>query len=312
MAAARRRAAESAAPRPLLVGTPPADAPPAEQAVPTGALAHVHMIPSAQIRPGRYQKRLAEARDEETYQHLLAQMRADYERGHLKLLLFVMPDPQNPGFYHPSRGGHRRLEIAQILGVPEILCYVDEYDPGDLAAGTYFENEGRQDLSIIEKGLMYQAFMDDYGLTQEEVATHYCVKGGQPYVGRCVRAARYQPDIQSLILADPERALRVADILAQLDAVEDGVTKRAPLIAAFKARTLTTDQVSQAVKAILQGQPVVLDEQGVHSLARQDRIMALEKGFDRWSRTLGTAAPSEEERLRLAQVRTLIDAILAR
>ena len=280
-------------------------------------LEHLRMIPVDHIRPGRYQKRLKEAQDPLILALLEEQMRTDYERGELQLFLFVMQDPANPDFFNPSRGGHRRVEIAQKIGVSEILCYVSEYDPEDLSFGTYFENEGRQNLSIIEKGLMYLAFIEDRNLSQEEVAIQYHVKGGRNYVGRCIRAAKAAADIQAMIFHDPDRSMRVLDVLSQLDFVDDGVAKRAPIIAAFQNKQLTADGVQIAVNRVLAGEVFSLGGQGegktlpLKEIARIERFHSVRTGFDRYLREVENEPPGPQEREELAQLRQRIDEVLA-
>ena len=296
---------------------PPLVSPLPEPAPLPPSLEHLQMVPVSQIRPGRYQKRLKEAENSEVLAQLEAQMGADYERGALRLFLFVMKDRDDPAFFNPSRGGHRRVEIAQKLGVPEILCYVSEYDPEELSYGTYFENEGRQDLSIVEKGLMYLTFIEDRDLSQEEVAIQYHVKGGRDYVGRCIRAAKAAKDVQAMIFRDPDRSMRVVDVLSQLDVLEDAAPKRAPIIAAFEQKQLTADGVQIAVSRVLAGEVFTPAEQeGSHPLplkeiARTERFRSARVGFDRYFREVQKTPPSTQEREELMLLRQKIDDVLA-
>ena len=276
-------------------------------------LSHLKLIPTNQIQAGRYQKRLEAARDQETYAQLKEQMASDYAQGKLKLFLFVMPDPEHPGMYVPCRGGHRRLAIAQEIGVPDLLCEVIDYDASDLASGTYFENEGRQDYSLIEKGLLFQAIMTDEPLlTEATLAERYHVKGGQPYVSRCITSAGYEPDLQALIFWNPEKTTKVVRVLAALDALEDHVEKRAPMIQAFTEGKLTADQVETAVKDLLQGIPFALNENRIKEVVRTEGIALTSQKFDRWYRTRGDAPLSSGEREHVLRMRQLLDSLLQR
>src|SRR5258708_6016060 len=220
-------------------------------------LAHFQMLPIDRIRAGHYQQRRAEAVDPVKYAQLEQQMCSDQEQGTLRLQLYVMPDPDDPTFYNPARGGHRRLEVAQKLGVTELLCEVIPYNAEELARGTLFENEGRQDLTIVEKGQTYLLLMHNFGLTQQEVADKYHVDGGRDYVARCISAAEADPDIQAMIFVAPDRSMRAVVYLSQLSGRPSAVAERAPIIQAFLEEKLTVDGVKIAVQQVKDGIPLL-------------------------------------------------------
>lgn len=270
---------------------------------------NLQLISIDRIRPGRYQKRTEEAKDHLVYQQLETQMRSDYECDQLRLFLVVMPDPDDSSFYNPSRGGHRRTEIAKRIGVKEILCFVEEaYDAQELLRGTYAENFGRQNLTTIEEGYIYQAAIEDNGWTQEEVAKHLNVPGGRMHVAHCIRSTYYKPDIQAMIYKAPERSKRVASALTRLDSLPDAVEKRAPIIADFLNEKITVDRVEIMVERLLQGKETV----PIKEIARTDRIRATRKGFGRYLKEIGNQKPSDEEREELEALSKEIAEILAR
>lgn len=240
-----------------VVPMPPSPQPKPEPLPPW--LQHFKKIPISQIRPGVYQKRLPEARkrNQEKDAQLEMQMRFSHERGHLHLDVAVMPDPDDSGFYNPSQGMHRRIEIARKIGITELLCYVQKYDRDALAQGTYFENSdfARLGLNIIEEGLIFQQAMEDNPrFTQEDVAEFFKLPnlGGREHVKVCLGAARAMPDVQELVYHDPERATRVIGKLSLMDGLDNCVAKRAPIIQGFLEKRLTADQVDLAVEAVRQ------------------------------------------------------------
>lgn len=271
---------------------------------------NLQLVPIERIKPGRYQARKEEAKDQAIYQQLETQMQSDYERGQLRLFLSVMPDPDDPTFYNPSRGGHRRIEIARRIGVKEILCFVEDvYDAKELLRGTYAENLGRQNLTMIEEGYIYQAALDDNpDWTQDDVAAHLHVSGGRMHVAHCIRSINYASDIQAMIYAAPERSKRVASALAKLDPLPDAAKKRVKIIADFLSEKLTVDQVEVMVERLLNGKKPL----GVKEIARIERIQSTRKGFARYLKEIGAQKPDEEERRELEGLFREIQEILAR
>lgn len=279
-------------------------------------LAHFQLIPIERLRPGRYQKRLLEARDEEKYVQLEAQMRDSYEHGGLRLFVPVMPDPEDEHFYNPAQGMHRRIEIAAKLGIAELPCYVESYNAEALALGTLYENMGRQDLTIVELGYVFLQMRDDFNLTQEEIARRvYREKpGGRDYVKRCVAAAQADPDIQSLIFLAPDRSVSIIGPLSRLHP-----ESRAPLIEAFLAEKLKAEGIIQAVKEIEAGGSFSLDEGAVNqgattpkTLDRIARAVRARKSWTSYFNEIRSAPLSHTERVELEELRRQLDDVLRR
>jgi ParB family transcriptional regulator, chromosome partitioning protein len=67
--------------------------------------------------------------------------------------------------------GERRLRASQILGLSEVPVVVVEAGPAQKLEIAIIENIQREDLNPIEEGLAYQTLMDEFGYTQEEVAS---------------------------------------------------------------------------------------------------------------------------------------------
>ena len=285
-----------------------------EQSLPPW-LAHFQMLSIDRIRKGRFQQRRPEAFDQEKYAQLEKQMRIDLEQGTLRLQLYVMPDPEDETFFVPARGGHRRVEIAVNLGITELLCEVIPYNAEELARGTLFENDGRQDLTIVEKGQTYLLLMHDFGLTQQEVADQYHVPGGRDYVARCISAAEADPDIQVMIFADPERSMRAVVYLSQLSGRPNAVAERAPIIQAFLEGILTVDGIKIAVEQVKRGIPFVLEENRAGTLSpktvtRLQHAIATHKTMDRWFNAIGQSQLTQAERTELEQLQERIAAML--
>ena len=279
------------------------------------------------IRPGPFQVRMVI--DPEKDEQLRKQIRTDLEHHDtLQHVFVVVLDPDDNAFYNPKLGGHRRLNIAKELGVKEVFIWIEEYDQEELARGTYFENNrgARQDLTIVEEGELFRRVQKTLGWTQTTIAERFYVEGGQSHVARCMQAASYPEDIRRMLFKDPERGMRAAEKLAQLEALgpEEAREARAPLIEGFLAKDsqkrLSTDSIQIAVDRILgmasfeegalrQGGPQQLP---VEQLRRLERATTARKSFGRYMREIGEARPSVEERAELESLRRQIEAILAR
>ncbi|MDP4125543.1 MAG: ParB/RepB/Spo0J family partition protein [Bacillota bacterium] len=66
--------------------------------------------------------------------------------------------------------GERRLRAAKLAGFSKIECIVQSCSDQEMAERAIIENIQRADLSPIEEGLAYNRLIEDYGLTQEQVA----------------------------------------------------------------------------------------------------------------------------------------------
>jgi len=285
------------------------------------------IVPIRQIRPGFFQSRLVE--DQAKDDLLRKRMQADLNNHKIPRHAFaVVVDPDDSAFYNPKMGGHRRLKIAQELGVTEVCVWVDEYDAVELARGTYTENDPatRQDLNIVEEGRFFQRAQEKLDWTQTEIAERFDVDGGQPHVSRCIQAASYPPDLQHMLFKDPDRGMRAAVILFQLEALgkEEAVRAREPLIAAFLAENpkdrLSTDALQIAVNRKLGKSPSANGRSApeaeaplsVQNIRRLERVSGVGKSLERFRKEIGTEPPTGEERHQLQALQEQINELLAR
>ncbi len=266
-------------------------------------------VPIEKIRPGRYQKR--ESVDPEKYQQLKDQI-ADLGFNFVAVL-FV--DPDDDAFYNPAMGGHLRIQAASELGITEVLAVIREYDRVALAKGTYMENQGRQPLTLVEEGLIFQECQDDLGWTQEEIAKNLIVPGGRSHVALCMLTVTAAPDLREMLRKDPKRGQRAFYYFRQLDELgqERAMELRAPHIADFLIGKISTDEVRLIMKQILDkehGQteePVSLDQ-----ARREHKITSTLASFQRFEKEIGAAPVSSTERETLETLKTKIEEMLAR
>ena len=73
--------------------------------------------------------------------------------------------------YYQIIAGERRWRAARLAGLKEIPAMVLEAGEGEVMELALIENLQRQDLNPIEEAEGYDRLMQQFGLTQEEVAS---------------------------------------------------------------------------------------------------------------------------------------------
>ena len=66
--------------------------------------------------------------------------------------------------------GERRLRASKIAGLVEVPVIIKDYSDDERKIITLLENVQREDLNTVEKAFGYKALIDEYNLTQDEVA----------------------------------------------------------------------------------------------------------------------------------------------
>jgi len=119
-------------------------------------------LPVAQIRPNPYQPRKEFRPDE------LADLEASLKASGLLQPITVRPSPKGRGY--ELIAGERRLRSATRLGWTEIPAVIKEIDDRTLLTLALVENLQRTDLNPLEEAEGYQRLIDEFELTQQQVA----------------------------------------------------------------------------------------------------------------------------------------------
>lgn len=119
-------------------------------------------IPISRIRPNPYQPR-KQFNEEE-----LLELQASLRTNGLLNPIAVRPASSGEGF--ELIAGERRLRAASALGWPEIPAIVKEIDDQTLLTLALVENLQRADLNPMEEAEGYRHLMQNFSLTQAEVA----------------------------------------------------------------------------------------------------------------------------------------------
>ena len=117
--------------------------------------------------------------------------------------------------------GERRWRAAQRAGLRSVPALVRDADDKGALEAAVVENVHRQDLNALEEAAAYRQLIDDFGLTQEEVAAR--VGRSRSAVANTVRLLNLAPAVQRLVVEGNLSAGHGRALLA----LEDGAAQRA-------------------------------------------------------------------------------------
>jgi len=126
--------------------------------------------------------------------------------------------------------GERRTRAAREAGLSAIPAIVRDTADEDLLRDALLENLHRSELNPLEEASAYQQLLDDFGITQEELATR--IGRSRPQISNTIRLLRLPVPVQQrvaagvltagharaiLSLEDPEAMQRLADKVVNED-----------------------------------------------------------------------------------------------
>lgn len=174
-------------------------------------------LPLSAIEPNRYQPR--DTFDEEGLVALTASVR---ELGVLQPILVRPLDDDR----YELIAGERRWRAAKRAGLPTIPAVVREVQDGDSLEQALVENLHREDLNAIEEAAAYQQLIDDFSMTQEQVAAR--VGKSRSAVANALRLFQLPPSIQKLIIDGRLSAGHARALLGTPDrSFQEALAKRA-------------------------------------------------------------------------------------
>jgi ParB family chromosome partitioning protein len=142
------------------------------------------------LEPGSFQPR--RMMDEAALDELADSLKS---RGILQPLL-VRPHPSAEGQYQII-AGERRWRAAQKAGLHEVPVLVRALSDTDAMAAGLVENLQRQDLNGIEEAEGFRRLIDEFGLTQEQLAQ--AIGKSRPHITNMLRLLGLPPDLQTYV-----------------------------------------------------------------------------------------------------------------
>ncbi len=152
---------------------------------PTGGL---RQIPVTAITPNPRQPRTA--LDPEALAELAASIK---EHGLLQPLVVTRLGPER----YQLIAGERRWQAARLAGLETVPVVVKEATPQQLLELALVENIQRADLNPLEEAAAYRQLVDEFGLTQEQVAAR--VGKSRVAVTNTLRLLKLPPQVQQAL-----------------------------------------------------------------------------------------------------------------
>ena len=143
-----------------------------------------HLLPIYKVEPNRSQPR--QDFDEEELQNLADSIA---EHGIIQPLTVR----ELPSGYYQIIAGERRWRAARMANLSEVPAVVIEADDKKVMELALIENLQRQDLNPVEESLGYQSLMNDFALTQDQVAQR--VGKSRPAVANALRLLQLPADL---------------------------------------------------------------------------------------------------------------------
>ena len=162
-------------------------------------------LPLDAITGNRYQPRTEF--DEAALDELAASIRA------LGVLQPILVRPRGDGGFELV-AGERRWRAAARAGLAVIPAIVRQVEDQSALAQAVVENVHRQDLHALEEAAAYQQLIEDFGLTQDDVARR--VGRSRPAVANTLRLLQLPASLQTLV-ADGRLSAGHARALLGLD-----------------------------------------------------------------------------------------------
>lgn len=148
--------------------------------------------------------------------------------------------------------GERRWRAAQRAGLKSIPALVRPADDENTLEAAVVENVHRQDLNALEEAAAYRQLMDDFRLTQEDVAAR--VGRSRSAIANTVRLLNLAPAVQRLIVeghlsAGHGRALLALEDEAACQALAEEVVRESLTVREAERRAAEIQAGTEVVSA---------------------------------------------------------------
>lgn len=104
------------------------------------------------------------------------------------------------GKFYEIIAGERRWRAARLAGVKEVPVVIREYTDREIMEISLIENIQREDLNPIEEALAYESLINEYSLTQEEVAEK--VSKNRSTIANSLRLLKLCDEVRQMIIED--------------------------------------------------------------------------------------------------------------
>ncbi|HUH04352.1 MAG TPA: ParB/RepB/Spo0J family partition protein [Kofleriaceae bacterium] len=197
------------------------------------------------------------------------------------LIVRVRPARDGGGYYLIA--GERRWRASQRAGLHDVPVVVQDVEPSEAFERALVENLQRSDLNPIEEAEAFHRLIEEFGHTQEQVATR--VGKDRSTVTNALRLLKLPPSVRQLV-EDAKLSMGHARALLGLDSVADiEATARTVVAKGLSVRATEALVRTRGTGASRSGRP-----------ARAPKSPAVRDLEERLTRSLGSRTSLVEDR----------------
>ncbi|GAC1435508.1 MAG: ParB/RepB/Spo0J family partition protein [Ktedonobacteraceae bacterium] len=150
------------------------------------------------------------------------------------------------GVLYQIIAGERRWRASRLAGLSKVPVVIKEVTPQQMLEMALIENIQRADLNPIEEALAYQTLIQDFGLTQEQVARQ--VGKDRSTITNSVRLLQLAPKVRDALVNQPEHFSEGhARALIGIAREEDQITAMGKIIA-LKLNVRQAEELAASIK----------------------------------------------------------------
>ncbi len=196
--------------------------------------------------------------------------------------------------------GERRYRAAQLAGLEKIPAIIKTMETKEAALIALVENVQREDLNFLEEARAYKKLMDDFNLTQGEIAEK--VNKRQSTISNKIRVLSLPEDIQEQ-LVDNRLTERHARALLKLKDDED----RKQVMERIVANGLNVKQTEKLIEDVLAKKEEALRKRRkVNYISYKIYLNTIRKAFNQIKEMENNVKMSQEDKGDFLEVKILL------
>ena len=165
--------------------------------------------------------------------------------------------------------GERRLQAARLAGLRHVPVVVREVADSELLEVALVENLQRADLNPVEEALAFKRLIEEYGLTQEEVARR--VGKSRVTISNALRLLQLEAEVRRSLVAEEISEGHARALLG----LPEGTARIAALREVIKKR-LSVRETEAHVRRCLAAAPATSSSRGAATARRDSSIADIE------------------------------------
>lgn len=196
--------------------------------------------------------------------------------------------------------GERRLRAATLAGLKTVPAIIRELQDNEAALIALVENVQRENLNFLEEARAYKKLMEDFGLTQGDIARR--VSKQQSTISNKIRILSLPEDIQTAIIEN-NLTERHARALLKLSGQED----RQKVINRVVSNGLNVKQTEKLIEDILQSkEKAERNKRKINYISYKIYLNTIKKAFNQVKDVEKNAKFIESDKGEFLEVKILI------